>query len=117
MNEPEANFQNTPASMDVHEAHESLRAQINLLFGALIVSSFILTAYLGVEAKRVWIDYNASQPQVEAAARTFQQENAAFQMDMAKLQEFGRTHPDFQKQVLAKYNILPPPAAAPAPKK
>jgi hypothetical protein len=114
MNEPEANLQNT-GSVDAHEVHESLRGQINLLLGALIVTSFILALYLGVEAKRVWIDYNITKPQADAAVLALDQNTAAFQMELAKLVEFGRTHPDFQKQVLDKYkNKIDALLAAPA---
>lgn len=118
MNEPEANPQNIAGSVDADEAHENLRRQINLLFAALIVSSFTLTAYLGLQAHRASIDYSVTKPQVDAAIQMFQQGNASLQVDLTKLVEFGRTHPDFQKQVLAKYKIngatLPATPAAPA---
>ena len=117
MNEPEITPQKTPRSADANEVHESLSRQINLLFAALIISSFTLTAYLGLEARRAWMDYNATKPQVDAALRAFQQDSASVQSALTKLQEFARTHPDFQKQILAKYKIngaTPTPTPAPA---
>jgi hypothetical protein len=118
MNEPEINLPNTARSIDANEAHESLRRQINLLFGALIISSFTLTAYLGLQARSVSLDCTTAKTQLDGAIRAFDQENVSVQTALTKLQEFARTHPDFQKQIFAKYKINGPmPAAPAAPKK
>ncbi|HEY2081731.1 MAG TPA: hypothetical protein VGI88_03020 [Verrucomicrobiae bacterium] len=113
MNEPENNLQNPPRSMD-SETCESLRRQINLLFGALVVTSFTLTAFLGVQARRSSLEYLVIQPRAAEADKLLQQDNAAVQSTYSKLAEFGRTHPDFQAKVLAKYKInTNVPAATP----
>jgi hypothetical protein len=114
MNEPESNLQNAPRSMDAEEAHESLRRQINLLFGALLISSFTLTAFLALQAGRVSTEYATAKMQAEGALRTFQEDNVALQATLTRLQEFARTHPDFQKQILVRYKIDGPMPAAPA---
>jgi hypothetical protein len=114
MNEPETNLQNAPRSLDAADTHESLRRQLNLLFAAVVISSFTLTAFLGLQARRVSMDYAATKVQLDGALRVFQQDNVSLQAALTKLQEFGRTHPDFQKQILAKYKINGPMPAAPA---
>ena len=103
--------------MDAEETHESLRRQINLLFAALIISSFTLTAFLGLQARRVSLEYAATRMQAEGALRAFQENNVALRATLTRLQEFARTHPDFQKQVLVRYKIdgpMPPAPVTPA---
>jgi hypothetical protein len=105
MNEPENNLPIAPRSEDGDEKCESLRRQINLLFGALIVTSFTLTAYLGLEARRSSMDYLIVKPRTEDAIKMVQQDDATMQSVFGKLEEFGRTHPDFQAKILSKYKI------------
>jgi len=109
MNESEMNPQNAPGSADTFETGEDLRRQLNLLFGALVIMSFTVTAYLGLQARRASMDYLAAKPRADEAVRIFKQDNVAVEAAFSKLTEFGRTHPDFQKQILAKYK-LPAPA-------
>jgi len=49
---------NTPPdySGDTNEKIESLRTQMNLIFGALLVASFTLTAFLALQARRASLD-------------------------------------------------------------
>jgi len=110
MNEPESNLQHIPRSLDAEETHESLRRQINLLFAALIISSFTLTMFLGLQARRVSIEYATTKMQAEGALRAFQENNVALQATLTRLQEFARTHPDFQKRILVRYKIDGPDA-------
>lgn len=116
MNEP----LNTPPndSGESNEKIESLRSQMNLLFGALLVASFTLTAFLGLQARRASLDLLNLKGPAEETVRLAQQDNAAVANTFAKLIEFGHTHPDFQKVVLAKYlsTNAAPAAAAPAKK-
>jgi len=106
MNAPE----NTPDNENVSrtdngDSYENLRRQINLLFGALVVSSFTLTAYLGLQARRASMELMTTKPHEAEALKLIDQDNAAVQAVYGKLVEFGRTHPDFQKQVLSKYKV------------
>ena len=117
MNEP----LNTPPdySSDANEKIESLRSQTNLLFGALLVASFTLTAFLGLQARRASLDLLNLKGPAEQTMQLAQQDNIAVSNTFEKLIEFGRTHPDFQKVVLAKYlstNAPPASAAGPARK-
>jgi hypothetical protein len=113
MNEPENNLPSTSRSVETNETCENLRRQINLLFGALVITSFTLTAYLGLQARRASVDYIGIKIQSDVALKAFQQDNAAVESVFSKLTEFGRTHPDFQKQILERYKISQPPFAQP----
>jgi hypothetical protein len=110
MNEPENNLN---PSVGGNDELESLRRQVTLLFGALVISSVTLTAYLGLQARRASVELVAVQPRSEEAIKMLQQDNAGVQAAYGKLLEFGRTHPDFQKQVLSKYKVTSnaPPAS------
>jgi hypothetical protein len=114
MNEPENNLQNTSRSVDSDEKYESLSRQVNLLFGALIVTSFTLTAYLGLQMRRASVELIAIQPRADEATKLIQQDDANAQSAFSKLEEFGRTHPDFQAKILSKYKVnTNAPMAAP----
>jgi hypothetical protein len=105
MNPPENNLPNAPRPMDDADTIEGLRRQLNLLFGAVLISSFTLTAYLGVQMRRASMDLAVIQPRAAEAVRLSKQDDAAVQSVYAKLVEFGRTHPDFQKQVLSRFKV------------
>ena len=111
MNEPEINLPTTPRSFDDLDTIESLRRQVNLLLGTLIVLSFTLTIYLGLQARRASIDYSVTKPRLVEADHLFQQDNASVQAAFNKLTEFARTHPDFQTQIFSKYKLNEPPVA------
>jgi hypothetical protein len=115
MNEPENTPQSAPRSVDGNETCESLRRQINLLFGALVLTSFTLTAYLGLQARRASMDYTLAKPRAEEAVKLFQQDNVTVEAALAKLADFGRSHPDFQTNILNKYKISKPAAVSSAP--
>jgi hypothetical protein len=120
MNEPEKNpSSGQPVSgsysysENANEKVESLRYQMNLLFGCLLIASFTLTAYLGVQARRASMDLIALKGPADQSMQLVQQDNAAVEVTIAKLTEFAHAHPDFQKVVLSKYrlNTNTPPAA------
>jgi hypothetical protein len=114
MNQPESNLTSRP--MDSSEICEDLRRQITILFGALVVTSFTVTAFLGLEARRASAELLAIKPNADQAEKVLAQDNATVQSVYARLEEFGRTHPDFQSKVLVKYKINSNGAKA-APKK
>lgn len=119
MNEPA----NTPPDFtgDNSEKIESLRYQMNLLFGCLLIASFTLTAFLGVQARRASMDLISLKGPAAQSMQLVEQDNAAVKATFDKLTEFGRTHPDFQKVILSKYrlnsNTPPATAASAAPAK
>jgi hypothetical protein len=112
MNAPENNpdIENVPR-LDDGDDYEDLRRQITLIFGALIISSFTLTAYLGLQARRASVELINIKPRETEAIKMVDQDNAAVQSVYGKLADFGRTHPDFEKQILSKYKVstnMPP---------
>ena len=105
MNEPENNLQNSSRLTDMSENYEALRRQFNLVFIGLVVTSFTLTVFLGLQAKRSAAELSVIKPRAEETAKVVQQNDANVQALFAKLTEFGRTHPDFQLKILSKYRI------------
>ncbi len=106
MNAPENNpdIENVPR-LEEGDGYENLRRHVTLLFGALIISSFTLTAYLGLQARRSSVELMNIKPREIEAIKAVDQDNAAVQSVYQKLADFGRTHPDFQKQILSKYKV------------
>jgi hypothetical protein len=115
MNETGNEPQSRPA--DNADQIEDLRRQVNLLFGALIVASFTLTAFLGLQARRTSMDAVVVQNAADQTVKTMQQDDAAIEAGFARLKEFARTHPDFDKQVLSKFHHNTNSPAAVPPKK
>ncbi len=105
MNEPENIPQTNPP-----EVPQELRRLINILFGGLILTSFTVTAYLGLQMKRAGEEATQTKAQASELARAVQEEDSTIQATFSKLSEFARKHPDFQYQILSKYkvNTVPP---------
>ena len=80
---------------------------VNLLFAGLVITSFTLTAYLGLEARRAAVQLTYLKPQVEQTLSAVKQTGDHDQAILSKLVEFGRSHPDFQSRILSKYKIEP----------
>jgi hypothetical protein len=116
MDTPENDLSNAARPMDNVDAIESLRRQVNLLLGGLIITSFTVTAFLGLQARRASADLMALAQPAQETARVSQQEGQSMQAFVLQLEEFARSHPDFQKQVLAHYRFNTNPPAAPAKK-
>jgi len=115
-NEPQSGFYaSRPA--DNADQIEDLRRQVNLLFGGLIVASFTLTAFLGLQARRASIDVLAAQNAADQIVKLAQQDDQAVGETFAKLKDFARTHPDFDKQVLSRFHLNTNSPAATPPKK
>lgn len=107
-----------PADMgDANEKIESLRSQFNLLFGAVLVASFTLTAFLGLQARRASLDLLALKGPADESMRLVTQDNTAVENTFDRLSEFARTHPDFQKVVLSKFHLSTNAAPATPAKK
>ena len=114
MNEPGNEPQNPSRPVDSADTVESLRRQMNLLFGGLIITSFTATIYLGLEARRVTLDLPIAQQRASEITKLSQQDAGSMQPIVVKLSEFARAHPDFQKQIFFKYRFntnAPAPAA------
>ena len=116
----------TPASPEPDELKEqvaALRGQVTTLTLALFVLSGILSGFLYVQTRRARTDLNQFGPQANQIIELSIREEQAVRDFVAKLADFGRTHPDFLL-ILKKYGIpltnapatTAIPSIAPAPK-
>ena len=102
------------APVELTDEIVALRHQVFTLLLALVVVSGTLTVYLYRQARLIGKDIEAFKPQAMSVIQAFNQNRQAIDMSINQLVAFGTTHPDFQQQVLKKYNLLqPPPSATP----
>jgi hypothetical protein len=114
MNQPENNLEEASHSADPQEEREDLRRQANLLFAGLIVASFTLTLYLGLQAKRAAADLRVLQPRADQVIKAVEQDNKDADAIYTNLAAFARTHADFQNKIFFKYKMTTnAPAAEP----
>ena len=113
MNEPGTDLENPAGTAASNETLADLRRLVNLLFASLLICSAALASFLGVQARRASTDLRDLRAKVAGASRELQQQEANDMSAFAKLEEFGRTHPDFEKTVLSKYKVATnkPPVA------
>jgi hypothetical protein len=95
----------------------ALRRQTFTLLLALIIISGTLTVFLYRQASLTRRDIAAIKPQAAEVINALNQERPLIQSFVQQLVAYGKAHPDFQQQVLNKYNITEKSVAAPAPKK
>ena len=113
MNEPGTDLQNSSRPVDAEESVETLRRQVNLLFGGFLISSITLTAFLGLQARRASAELMEARAVATQQYTINKQDVASIEVIYSKLAEFGRTHPDFQKRILSRYQFdasIPPTA-------
>ena len=106
MNDSEIN-----SSGDLAGHVAALQRQVFTLLLALIVVSGTLVAYLGYESYHLGKDINAMNAQV---VLPYKQKLPIIEGFVNQIVAYGQKNPDFAQQVLKKYGIVPPPAAAPA---
>lgn len=108
-------LENPSAQMeDSNQEIESLRSQMNLLFGCMLVASLTLTAFLGLQARRAHLEAITLKGPATQTLQALQQTENGMKSTLMKLDEFGRTHPDFQKIIRFTTNA---PAATAGPAK
>jgi len=111
-------FENPPARTENTSGEiESLRSQMNLLFGCILVASLTLTAYLGLQARRASLEALALKGPAAELTQQMRQQDAGMSNALAKLAEFARTHPDFQKIIRFNTSTNTAPAAPTVPPK
>ena len=110
MNLPENNPSTSSPAPDA-ESSQELRRTINILFAGMILTSFTVTAYLGLQSKRAGEEATQAKAQANELKQAIQQEDGTIQATFSKLSEFARKHPDFQNQILSKYKVNTAPPA------
>ena len=111
MNEPGTDLQNNPAAADLKERCTELQRLVNLLFGGLIVTSFTLTAYLGLQARRASAELSVTKRHAEEYSKFVDDDAVSAEGIFNRLTQFAQTHPDFQKRILSKYSASTSPPA------
>jgi hypothetical protein len=98
-------------SSDISAQLAALRRQVFTLLLVLIVVSGTLTVYLYLQAKHTSNDLKAIRPQAMQIIQTFNQSKPGVENFVNQLVAYGIAHPEFQREVLNKYGLIPPPAA------
>lgn len=116
--EPKGNFLGTEAS----RAADAVQGQLNVLRTGLLLLTALFALYVWVQVHYLGIERKNLQPFLQ----TYEKEKqAVVEPLLAKISEYGRTHPAFAP-IMQKYGIPPatntpatakPAAPAPAPAK
>ena len=106
MNEPEMN---SPATAELSNQVAALRCQVFTLMLALVVISGTLAAYLFYQSRVLGRDITNVKPQATQIIQAFNQSRPRLENFVNQLIAYGQTHPEFQQQILEKYNIKTAP--------
>ena len=106
MNESEMN---SPAPDELSNQIAALRCQVFTLLLALLVVSGTLAAYLSYQSRVLGKDITNVKPQAMQMIQGFSQSRPRLENFVNQLIAYGQTHPEFQQQILDKYNIKPAP--------
>jgi predicted PurR-regulated permease PerM len=109
MNESESNPQ---TYAELSEQIDALRRQAFILLLALIIVSGTLVAYLFYQSRIMAKNVDNYKPQAMLVFQNYQQNLPAIQSFIKQLVDYGQTHPDFQQQILKRYQITPQTVAA-----
>jgi len=110
MNESEPNS-NTCAELS--NQIDALRRQAFMLLLALIIVSGTLTVFLYRQSSLARRDIAAIKPQATQVIQIFNQNLPLIQNFVQQIVAYGKTHTDFQRQVLDKYRITTHTVAGP----
>ncbi len=102
MNESEMN---SPATAELSDQIAALRCQVFTLLLALVVISGTLAAYLFYQSRVLGRDITNVKPQAVQIIQAFNQSRPRLENFVNQLITYGQTHPEFQQQILEKYNI------------
>ena len=103
-----------PSSVDLRAEVDSLRHLVVSLLTLVFVLSGALNLYLLRQYRSLSRELTEKGPQVERLALEYQKGVPFMTNVVAKLTEYGRTHPDFTP-VLVKYGFKPTGPTSPAP--
>ena len=105
---------NEPHSLgEISDQVTALRRQVFILLVALVIVSGTVTVFLYRQATLTRRDITAIKPQAQQVIQAFSGNYQAITNFVQHLVIYGQTHPDFDQQVLKKYNITPPAATSP----
>ena len=110
-----------PATTPSSDVVANLQTQVYYLLIAIILLSGTFAMFVYIQARRTQADLAATKKVGEPILQAFAQEKTTVEAFLAKLVEYGKTHPDFAP-VLAKYpwffqfQTSAPPATVTAPK-
>jgi hypothetical protein len=106
MNESEMN---SPAPAELSGQIAALRCQVFTLLLALVVISGTLATFLYYQSRVIGKDITATKPQAMQIIQGFNQSRPRLESFVNQLIAYGQTHPEFQQQILEKYNIKAAP--------
>jgi hypothetical protein len=95
------------APAELSDQIAALRQQVFTLLLALLIISGTLAAYLYYQSRVLNKDINNLKPQATQVIQAFNQDRPQLQNFVNQLIAYGQSHPDFQRQILDKYNIRP----------
>jgi len=98
-----------PETEDMKQQCACLQRQITTLLLALVIVSGTLTVFLWRQARYARRDLESTKAPIENSRKN----KAAMDAFIARIAEFGRTHPDFAP-IMTKYRIPMPTGAPPA---
>jgi hypothetical protein len=111
MSELENRMTDSSELAELKEVCGELQRQTTLLLVGLIVLSFTLAFFVGFQVRRTGRDLDAIQPQATKMMMASEKEEPTINAFMAKITEYGRSHPDFAP-IMAKYRLSTNSAAS-----
>jgi hypothetical protein len=95
----------------------ALERQVFSLLLALIVVSGTVTIYLYRQASMEGKDIQALTPQASQIIKTVNDNRGIMSTFLNQLAEYGKTHPDFEREIMIRNGLVPPPGGATPPAK
>jgi hypothetical protein len=102
---------NASNTEDLRQQCASLQRQVSTLLLAMFVLSGTVTVFLWRQARYARVDLETLKAPAAQLIQAFKQEKLLMDDFVAKLSEFGKTHPDFAP-ILNKYKIQPAAASS-----
>ena len=104
MNEPESKPTNGSEVAELKAQCAALSRQVTRLLLGLVVVSLVVTGYLALISRRAGRDLRMMRPQATQMSQANAKEAPVLQEFMARLADYGRTHPAFQP-IVTKYGL------------
>ena len=98
---------------DLRQQCEGLQRQVTTLLFAMVILSGTLTVFLWRQARYARADLEVLKLPASQVLQSFKQEKPIMDDFLAKLADFGKSHPDFTP-ILTKYKIQSSPVSVPA---